>query len=77
MVEYLDIDKKDGSNNGGSVNADAGMSDQEDFNFEKELEEYKGMVKDMNLKNVEEGIKAELTVISLEGTSFNINWSVA
>ena len=53
MVEYLDIDKKSGgSQNGGSVNADAGMSDNEDFNFEKELEEFKGMVKEMELKNV-------------------------
>ena len=53
MVEYLDIEKKSGgSQNGGSVNADAGMSDHEDFNFEKELKEFKGMVKEMELKNV-------------------------
>ena len=77
MVEHLDIEKKSGSQNGGSVNADGGLSDQTEFSFENELKEYKGLVADMQLSNVQDGISAELVVVTLEGIGFKLDWSVA
>ena len=61
MVEpsnLLNIEKKSaGSDNAGSANADAGsqgrrMSEDGEFNFDRELMEYEGMVKEMKLSNI-------------------------
>ena len=85
MVEYLDVGEKDvgSGNEAASANADAGSgaggrsSNEGEFNFDKELVEYNGMVKEMKLSNVQEGLKADLMVITLEGTIFKLDWSVS
>ena len=62
----------------GSANADAGSrgSQDKEFSFVQELEEYKGMVKDMDLTDVQDGLKADLLLVTLEGTVFKLDWSV-
>ena len=86
MVEYLEVDKNknaESENEAQSANADAGSgtgrrsSDDGEFNFEKELAEYNGMVKNMDLSNVQEGVKADLMITTLEGTIFKLDWSVS
>ena len=83
MVEYLAVDKKSaGSKDAGSVNADAGSDSQGrrsqdgEFNFDKELQEYNGMVKEMELSNVQEGVRADLNVVTLEGTFYKLDWNI-
>ena len=85
MVEYLAPDKKnaESENEAASANADAGSgaggrsSNEGEFDFNKELTEYNGMVKEMKLSNVTDGVKADLIVITLEGTVFKMDWSVS
>ena len=80
-MESLKVEKQE-SQDGVSANADAGSnggrsSNEGEFNFNKELKDYKDLVKDIQLKNVEEGVKADLSLVTLEGTCFVIAWSVA
>ena len=80
-MESLKVEKQD-SQDGVSANADAGShggrsSNEGEFNFKRELKEFKDLVKETKLTNVQEGVKADLAVQILEGTCFQIAWSVA
>ena len=81
MVESLQIQKQE-IQDGDSANADAGSkggrsSNEGEFNFNKEINEYKEFVKDMQLSEVQEGIQAILTLETLEGDFYRLSWSVA
>lgn len=54
------------------------MGSEDEFSFEKELKEYRegGMVKDLALEVVNEGVLANLSLITLEDVVFKIKWTV-
>ena len=82
MVEYLGVDKAEDRDGADSANADAGSDDmgrrsnEGEFNFDRELLEYNDLVKDIKLTNVQEGNRADLEVVTLEGTYFKMDWVV-
>ena len=54
------------------------MGSEDEFNFERELKEYSegGMVKELELDVISEGVSANLTVTTLEDIVFQIKWTV-